>query len=114
MYRSLDWVQLVKEFQEKEDLILGVKSNEYTADDRDQLLNFREIAIFERQGRRPVDVAWTLFLKHIHAINLAIRTGRYTWEWETVDGEQLKQRFADARNYLLLIAACLDEERNNV
>jgi hypothetical protein len=47
-------------------------------------------------------------MKHVQSIALAVRTGKYAWAWETEGGEGLKQRIADARNYLLLLAACLE------
>lgn len=110
MYSKKKWAQLVLEFQAKEEALLQVKGNDYTTDDRDQLLNFNEVAVAEGQGRRPMDIAWTLLLKHMHAIKLAVHTQRYIWAWENPQGEQLKQRIADARNYLLLLAACIDEQ----
>jgi len=49
-------------------------------------------------------------LKHIQSISHAVRT-EYNWCWQTEQGhEGLKQRIADARNYLLLLAACLEAE----
>lgn len=41
---------------------------------------------------------------------LSHETGKYDWDWETDGGEGLKQRIVDARNYLLLLAACLEVE----
>jgi hypothetical protein len=102
--------QLVKEFQEQEGKILSHKGNEYS-DKEDRLLNFREVAEF--LGRTPAEVALAYLLKHIQSIALAVRTGKYAWAWETEGGEGLKQRIADARNYLLL-AACLEEENDSV
>ena len=48
-------------------------------------------------------------LEHMQSITLAVRDGKYSWTWETEGGEGFKQRIADARNYLLLLAACLEE-----
>ncbi len=95
------------EFLVREARILDWKAGEYTAG-QDRLLNFKQVAEFLSQ--RPAEVALAYLLKHIQSIALAVKTRRYTWEWETVSGEGLKQRIADARNYLLLLAACLDEE----
>jgi hypothetical protein len=100
--------QLVKEFQEQEGKILSHKGNEYS-DQEDRLLNFREVSEF--LGRTPAEVALSYLLKHIQSIALAVRTGKYAWAWETEGGEGLKQRIADARNYLLLLAACLEEHQ---
>ena len=102
---------LVKEFQEQEGKILSHKGNEYS-DQEDRLLNFREVA--EVLGRTPAEVALSYLLKHIQSIALAVKTGKYTWAWATEGGEGLKQRIADARNYLLLLAACLEEANDSV
>ena len=102
--------QLVKEFQEQESKILSHKGNEYS-DQEDRLLNFREVAEF--LGRTPAEVALAYLMKHIQSIALAVKTGKYAWTWATEGGEGLKQRIADARNYLLLLAACLEAEKDS-
>lgn len=98
---------LVDEFIEKERAIMGWKAGEYSSN-TDRLQNFREIALLLDCSIK--DVALMYLLKHIQSISLAVRTGRYCWAWETEGGEGLKQRIADARNYLLLLGACIDEE----
>ena len=99
--------QLVKEFQEQEALIMSHKGDEYAANE-DRLQNFREVA--QLIGQKPSVVALAYLLKHIQSISHAVRT-EYNWCWQTEQGhEGLKQRIADARNYLLLLAACLEEE----
>ena len=98
---------LREEFLEHEAGILEWKRGEYAPHD-DRLQNFREVAAF--LNKRPAEVALTYLMKHIQSITLAVRTGSYNWTWNTEGGEGLKQRFADARNYLLLLAACLEEE----
>lgn len=95
------------EFLSHEAKIMDFKRGEYSPNS-DRLQNFREVAAF--LGLRPSEVALTYLLKHIQSIALAVRSGKYTWAWNTEGGEGLKQRFADARNYLLLLAACLEEE----
>lgn len=95
------------EFLTHEARILDWKRGEYAPND-DRLQNFREVAAFF--GQRPAEVALTYLMKHIQSIALAVRTGNYAWAWTKEGGEGLKQRFADARNYLLLLAACLEEE----
>ena len=101
---------LCEEFADHEAHILARKRGEYTSGE-DRLQNFREIANF--LGQKPEEVALSYLMKHIQSIALAVRTGKYAWAWETEGGEGLKQRIADARNYLLLLAACLDEEVSN-
>lgn len=108
-YQAERFNKLVKEFAEIEAIILTWKAGEYT-DTVDRLKNFRQVAAF--QGRTPAQVALTYLLKHVQSIALAVETGNYVWAWEKEGGEGMKQRFADARNYLLLLAACLDEDGN--
>lgn len=95
------------DFMVQEARILDHKRSEYCSDS-DRLQNFREVAEF--LGQRPAEVSLAYLLKHIQSIALAVRTGKYSRTWHTDHGEGLKQRIADARNYLLLLAACLEEE----
>lgn len=61
--------------------------------------------------RIPAEVALAYTsLMQVQEIVRAVKTGKYAWDWETEDGEGLKQCIADARNYLLLLAACLEEK----
>ncbi len=99
---------LQDEFMIKEARIMDWKAGEYS-DRVDRLMNFRQVAAL--LGQRPVEVALSYLLKHIQSVVLAVRSGDYAWAWETEAGEGLKQRIADARNYLLLLAACLEEEQ---
>lgn len=99
--------EIREEFLEHESKILDWKRGEYAPND-DRLQNFREVAALT--GLRLSEVALIWLLKHIQSIALAVRTGNYVWAWTTEGGEGLKQRIADARNYLLLLAACLEEE----
>ena len=99
--------RLVKEFEEEEAKILLRKRAEYS-DQEDRLQNFHQQAAI--QGVEPADISLTYLLKHILSIAKAVRTGNQPWVWVTAEGsEGLKQRFADARNYLLLLAACIEE-----
>ena len=95
------------EFLEKEAKILYWKQGEYSSGD-DALQNFREVAAF--MGLKPSEVVLAYLMKHVQSISLAVRTGQYAWDWNTKEGEGLKQRIVDARNYLLFLAACLEEE----
>jgi len=61
----------------------------------------------------PEKVCMILLLKHIQSLSKAVSedtTCICMWFWEHDGREGLKQRIADARNYLLLLAACLDEK----
>lgn len=102
------FTSLCEEFLEREKELLGLKAGEYAVGD-DRLWNFHVQGALE--GRRPSEIALSHLLKHVLSIVKAVRTGSGTWAWQTAAGEGLKQRFADARNYLLLLAACLEEER---
>ncbi len=65
--------------------------------------------------RIPAEVALAYTsLMQVQEIVRAVKTGKYAWDWETEDGEGLKQCIADARNYLLLLAALLEEENEHV
>lgn len=99
--------ELCREFIEHEQKLLSWKAGEY-CDGSDRLQNFREIARFLECELQ--DVALAYLMKHIQSIALAVKTGEVNWTWETESGEGLKQRIADARNYLLLLAACIDAE----
>jgi hypothetical protein len=91
----------------RENEVLGFKAEEYTAG-KDALQNLKEIADFT--GQRPSEVALIFLLKHIQGITLAVRSGSYNWNWESGGQEGLIQRFVDSRNWLLLLAACLEVE----
>lgn len=90
--------------------LLSLKRGEYTEADEDCISNFRQLADFE--GRSPEEVCLTLTIKHIQSIQRAISTGAYSFSWwnEKTGSEGLKQRIADARNYLALLAAVLDDK----
>jgi len=103
------FVTLCKEFLEREHDLLAAKAGDYAVDN-DRLWNFH--AQGQLEGKRPSEIALTHLLKHVLSLVKAVRTGSGEWAWVLPEGrEGLKQRFADARNYLLLLAACLEEER---
>ncbi len=103
-----EFSRLCMEFEENEGAIMEWKRGEY-AGEEDRLRNFRDVARF-MGNRRPSEVALVYLMKHVQSISAAVISQEYTWEWDTPEGEALKQRVADARNYLLLLAACLQEE----
>jgi hypothetical protein len=109
MYSIKQFEELRDEFLIKEALLTCTKEKEYTAGDQDRLINLREIAALE--GRSTAQVAMTLLLNQLQRINMAVKTSEYDWSWRTSDGrEGLKQKIADGRVYLHLLAACFDEE----
>lgn len=100
---------IAKEFLRVEEGLRLAKRRNY-ASDADPLVNFRVVG--EMSGLKPEQVAYVYTLKHIQAIGKAVMGGswRESWAWETEDGvEGLKQRIADARAYLLLLAEILEE-----
>ena len=100
---------LREEFLSKEAQLLEFKGREYGAD-FDRLLNFKEISALTNM--KSVDVCLLYMLKHLQSLVLAIKSRNYQskWYWSNNGNEGLKQRIADARNYLLLLAACIEEE----
>lgn len=106
-YTYKDFDDLVAEFLSREQQLMQWKTGEY-ANEKDRLLNFHQVG--ELMGRPPAEIVLAYLLKHIQSITLAVMAGKFKWKWEEDGKEGLKQRIADARNYLLLLAACLDEE----
>lgn len=106
IYTPKQFEALAKDFLKMEEDLLTWKAGEYT-DSVDRLKNFRQVA--EWLGQAPAEVALCYLMKHIQSISLAVKSGRFNWAWMGEEGEGMKQRIADARNYLLLLAACLDE-----
>ncbi len=105
---SKDFEGLVGEFLEEEEKLMEWKAQEYSTDG-DRLQNFREVAFLEQ--RKMSQVAFSYLLKHLQSIALVVNNGRVKWCWEDENGnEGTKQRIADARNYLLLLSACIEEE----
>ena len=99
--------KLCSEFMEEESRLMDWKAGEYS-DGEDRLQNFREIADF--MDCKKSEVALMYLLKHIQSIKNAVKEDKVKWHWQSTEGEGTKQRVADSRNYLLLLAACLAEE----
>ena len=111
-YTKKRFEELFDEFIKEEQMLLGIKRDEYTIKGEDDCLqNFREIASF--RDMRPEEVCMLYLLKHIQSINRAITSGKYNFTWwnDDVKVEGMKQRIADARNYLLLLAATIDDRQ---
>lgn len=113
-YTKGQFQELFNEFLEHEQELLNIKRGEYTQDgDADSLQNFRQVAAFE--GRRPEEVCLTYIIKHMQSIQRAVSTGEYINAWwsEEQGVEGIKQRIADIRNYMLLLAAILDDKEGD-
>jgi len=103
--------KLAEEFKAAEMALLRWKREDYSPRE-DVLENFRQAGSI--LGVPPSVVASAYLLKHVLAVLNAVRGGKYVWDWQSPDSrEGLKQRIVDARNYLLLLAACLEEECND-
>lgn len=99
---------LLKEFFDKE---VGLLEAQGYRNNYDILLNFKEIGEFI--GLDGAGVCLFYLLKHIQNIILTIKENKQLdkWYWnDTNNNEGLRQRIADARNYLLLLAACIEDE----
>lgn len=107
----------IRRMREYEETLLNVKRQQYSDADPaenqgDVLQNFRELGEFTGLG--AANVALVLTLKHVQSIKKAVVTGEITLGLETEDGfEGLTQRFADARNYLALLLAILEDDDKN-
>ena len=104
---SKEFNALATDFNVKEIEILKWKAGEY-CDGADRLMNFRQIA--ELMDIKMSEVALLYLMKHIQSIVLAVKEDKVKWVWETEGGEGTKQRISDARNYLILLAACIQQE----
>ncbi len=110
-YTKGQFQELFNEFLKHEMELLNVKRGEYTEDgEADSLQNFRQVAAFE--GRSPEEVCFTYIMKHMQSLQRAVSTGEYINAWwsEEQGVEGIKQRIADIRNYLLLLAAIMDDK----
>lgn len=109
MFSSEDFRRIAEEYYGRESLLLKDKLKDY-ASGYDRLQNFREIADF--LGFTMAEVALCYLMKHIQSIAVAVKMNQANLSWETSDGKEgLKQRIADARNYLLFIDACLEDDK---
>jgi len=86
--------------------LLDRKRGEYTDGD-DVLANFKATA--EALGLSSEDVCAVLLLKHVQAIVIAARDKSTRLGFGDASREGFSQRIADARNYLVLLAALVGE-----
>ncbi len=102
-----EFKNLYVEMKGREQMLLGFKRGEYAKDDKDVLINFKQVGVVSQQS--PEQVCMTYLLKHIQSIAMAVRHDQgIKFEWDKKDGgEGLAQRFADARNYLVLLAGLI-------
>lgn len=104
-YTQEDFDRLISELWQGSGALLKSKGAEY-ASNEERLGNFKRIAT--ASGVSPERVAFIFLQKHVDSIGQSLDMP-LTFEWETDSGrEGLKQRVADAMNYLLLLSACLE------
>ena len=109
-----DFAALYDLFNAEEGKLLRVKREEYVGDLRDDVLtNFKQGSTFE--GRRPEEYCMTLIIKHIQSLQRAVADRQYCRAFfdEKRGIEGTWQRISDVRNYLLLLAAIIEDGRPN-
>jgi hypothetical protein len=94
-----------KNHNETADKIEDDKRPAYTMGSDDVLANFKRVG--HAAGIPASKVALVYFLKHVDSISAYVKDREAVSQSEPMMG-----RFADARNYLTLMAACLAEERD--
>jgi len=94
---------LIEKMEEVEHKLLVGKGKEYTRRSKDILANFKRGAK-EHPRLNPMDVWLIYFNKHVDSINTYIYA-----KGETTSDEPIQSRIKDARNYLMLFAAMVDE-----
>lgn len=94
--------KLLKKMNDEEVKIMVGKGKEYTMSSDDKLKNFKEVG--KMLGLPPLKVASAYWLKHVFSIINYVKTGKITSD------EPIKGRFADARNYLALMYAIIEDE----
>ena len=101
-----EFSQFLDNLIDAEKKIMIDKGNDYTkaneGAEEDRLYNFKDVAA--RTGLTPIQVWGIYFTKQINAIEKYIRTGK-------VASEPIEERFKDARNYLALGLALIQEEK---
>jgi hypothetical protein len=94
-------------FEGAERSLLITKRSEYAAD-TDVLVNFKTTA--NQLGITPEEVCLVFMMKHIQAIaKAAMRPGTRLGWGGTGATEGFSQRVSDARNYLILLSAIIEE-----
>jgi hypothetical protein len=102
-----EFEKLYKDFEEHERSLLLTKRSEYAMND-DCLSNFKATAA--SCGMEPEEVCVVLMMKHMQAISKMARDKSVRLGWGGNGAiEGTSQRISDARNYLVLLAALIQE-----
>lgn len=95
--------KFISEFlQTHSDAVLHTKGTEYSRGEEDVNSNFKRVAI--AIGADPVQIAFVYLMKHLDSIAFYVKTR------ESPSGEHIYGRIGDAINYLLILAALINEE----
>ena len=87
--------------------LLAAKRASYARGDEDVLLAFKRMAL--ATGMSPMQVCMVLLHKHLVSLGTAVEKDVIVANWEHDTGEGLAQRMMDARAYLLLLGALVEE-----
>lgn len=101
---SEDFKKLVTKQLAEEAGLIENKGFEYTKGSKDRLQNFKGIG--DEIGISPLHVWYIYFKKHIDSITSYVKFGKIK------SNESIESRFTDARNYLMLGLALLQEAKN--
>ena len=99
--RTEEFKKLVARVFSEESTLIEAKGMEYTKGNKDRLYNFKSIS--EEIDVSPLKVWYVYFKKHADAITSFVKFGKVK------SNESIQSRFADARNYLLLGLALLED-----
>jgi len=95
--------QLFDQLFKEERQLMQDKGTEYTISSDDKLENFKSVA--KRNGLEPLQVCKIYLDKHLDSISNFVKRRR------TFSGESIRGRVKDARNYLILLLALIEEDR---
>lgn len=100
-----DFLELLSRMEDAEHSIMGTKGMEYTQGD----LQSNRLANFYRLGNEldldPKLVCWIYMKKHLDSILCFIKQGK------EYSDEKIEGRIYDARNYLILLNAIIQEQK---
>ena len=111
MMKKEKFEEIIAGYHKREQALLQSKATDYAAEE-DRLLNFNQVA--ELLDCSPEYVACVFWLKHVQSIMNIVRKGISpdVWCYVKEDGsEGLKQKLLDARNYIPLIHACIEQSQ---
>lgn len=105
--KEQEFLDIMNRMEETEHTIMGTKGMEYTVGDlkTDRLANFYRIA--KELDQSPLVVCYIYLKKHLDSIACYVKNGiEYT-------DEKIEGRINDARNYMILLNAIIQEEKKN-